>query len=283
MKSNWYSIAGVTLEIQSESEIRQSGMLYKFLCEKTEPDLSVRLIGGKPLPETDGRLLFSDERRSVFEKDGETKSYCRYFNAAENRYVPYSCLVGNRKEYSLYLDYNGGEVWDTMMLDALDLPNILLSFGAAVMHCSFVVKDGKAILFTADKQVGKSTQASLWEKYANAKIINGDRAAIKRENGSLYAYRVPFCGSSDICENEKVPVAAIVELSQGRSNELSVLSPSAAFRCILGKLTYNVQDKDKAQRAADMAEFASERNVFHLSCLPDEGAVKRLEEELWKR
>lgn len=283
MNNNCYSIAGVTLEIRSENDIRQSGMLYKFLCEKTEPDLTVRLISGKPLPEADGQLLFDDERRSVFEKDGETKSYCRYFNAAEKRYLPYSCLVGNGKDYTLHLDYNGGEVWDTMMLDALDFPNLLLSFGAAVMHCSFIIKDGKAILFTADKQVGKSTQAALWEKYANAKIINGDRAVIKWENGSLYAYGIPFCGSSDICENEKAPVAAIVELSQGKSNELSALSPAAAFRCILGKLTYHTKDISKARLAADIAAFAAEKNVYHLSCLPDEGAVKLLEEELWKR
>ncbi len=198
MKSNWYSIAGVTLEIRSESEIQQNGRLYQFACDACEPDIFVRLISGKPLPETDGQLLFTDGRRTVFEKDGERRSYCRYFDALEKRYVPYACLIGTEKEYTLYLNYNGGEVWDTMMLDALDFPDILLSFGAAVMHGSFIIKNGKAVLFTADKQVGKSTQAALWEKYAGAKIINGDRAAIRQENGKLYAYGIPYCGSSDI-------------------------------------------------------------------------------------
>ncbi|MGN0468963.1 MAG: hypothetical protein ACI4GY_09590, partial [Acutalibacteraceae bacterium] len=124
--------------------------------------------------------------------------------------------------------------------------------------------------------------ANLWKKYAGAKIINGDRAAIRIKNGVLYACGVPFCGSSDISENEEAPVSAIVELSQGQKNVLSVLPQASAFRCILGKLSYQIKDRDKAEKAADIAAFASKTKVYHLSCLPDEGAVRLLEEELWK-
>lgn len=283
MNSSYYVIADVVLKITSDTPIQNNGALKKFSVEKTIPDVSVHIITDHALPESGNHLLFREERRAVYEKNGERLHYCCYFDAIKKRYVPYSCLVGKNGSYALYIRYENGKIWDTMVLDALDFPDILLSFGAAIIHSSFIIKDGKAILFTADKQVGKSTQASLWQQYAGAKIMNGDRAAIKRKDGALYAFGVPFCGSSDICENGQAPVAAIVELSQGKENRLYPLSPPQAFRCILGKLSYHVRDREKAQKAADIAAAASESNVYHLSCLPDEGAVRLLEEEIWKR
>lgn len=283
MVSNYYSIADVVLKTESKMPIQSNGMLKNFAVEKTNPDVTVRILTDKPLPESGNRLLFHEERRAMYERNGARLHYCCYFDAMKKTYVPYSCLVEKDGNHELYICYENGKIWDTMVLDALDFPNILLSFGAAVMHCSFVIKDAKAILFTADKQVGKSTQATLWQQYADARIINGDRAAIKMKNGVLYAFGVPFCGSSDISENGQAPVAAIVELSQGKENELSALSPAAAFRCILGKLSYHIRDREIAEKAADIAAAASKADVYHLSCLPDEGAVRLLEEEIWKR
>lgn len=282
MIHNYYSIADITLKLESETVLQNNGMLKKFAVRETAPDVTVRICRVNALPESGNNLLYKDERRAVYEKDGRHLCYCCYFDAMTKSYVPYSCLIKKEEEYELYIRFESSELWDTMVLDALGFPDIMLSFGAAVMHCSFVIRNGKAILFTADKQVGKSTQASLWEKYAGAKIINGDRAAIRMKNNALYAFGVPFCGSSDISVNEQAPVAAIVELSKGKVNTLSALSPAAAFKCILGKLSYNINEKETAVRAADIAVLASKVPVYHLSCLPDEGAVRLLEEEIWK-
>lgn len=283
MTSSYYSIADIILKIECERTIEKNGMLSQFAVSETTPDVTVSVHSVNSLPIQAGKLVYKSERRAVYETDGQRQSYCYYFDSKKKTYVPYACLAQKDGEYELSVCFPGGKLWDTMVLDALGFPDIMLSFGAAVMHCSFVIKDGKAVLFTADKQVGKSTQASLWKKHAGAKIINGDRAALRMKNGRLYAFGVPFCGSSDISENEQAPVAAIVELSQGKENALSVLSPAVAFKCILGKLSYNTNDSKDANKAADIAVLASKESVYHLSCLPDEGAVRLLEEEIWKR
>ncbi|MDD6275824.1 MAG: hypothetical protein PUB20_03245 [Clostridia bacterium] len=280
MISSFYSIADVILRLDSDGLIKANGMLRKFAVSRTSADVTVRVFNTGSLPEKGEKLVYGDGRRSFYDNNGTYQMFCSYFDSALNDYVPYSCLIGSGAEYELYIKYKNGEIWDTMLLDALDFPNILLDFGAVIMHCSFIIKDGKAILFTADKQVGKSTQAALWEKYSGAEIINGDRAAVKLKGGELYAYGVPYCGSSDISENKSARIAAVVELSQSKNNAIYKLDEAAAFRCVLGKFSYNLNDMDKAVKAADMAALISRSKVYHLSCLPDESAVRLLEEEL---
>ena len=91
---------------------------------------------------------------------------------------------------------------DVGIFEAIDLPSMLMKKGVGIIHCSFIEHNGKAILFVGDKQVGKSTQAALWNKYENTDTINGDRAAISYDNGIFYANGIPFCGTSKICKNK---------------------------------------------------------------------------------
>ncbi|MGN0467342.1 MAG: hypothetical protein ACI4GY_01285, partial [Acutalibacteraceae bacterium] len=151
MPVDYYNIAGVTLKIESEKPIQKSGMLFKFSCTKTKSDIDVRIILTKELPKQSGKCVFKSSRQCVFENDSIRYTYCSYFDASKKEYVYYSCLAEEKNCFRLYICFEDDKIWDTMVLDALDFPNILLSFDAAVMHCSFVIKNGKAILFTADK------------------------------------------------------------------------------------------------------------------------------------
>ena len=91
------------------------------------------------------------------------------------------------------------------------------------------IHKGDVISVIGPSGTGKSTQAELWRSLRSAGIINGDRAAIRVLDGVPYACGIPFCGTSDICRNKKLPVKAIVCLDKGTENKLDKLSTINAF------------------------------------------------------
>ena len=74
--------------------------------------------------------------------------------------------------------------------------------------------------------LGKSTQAGLWERYRGAKIVNGDRALLRKINGSWAACGWPVCGSSDICLLGDTPIHAIIMLYMTKISAMrSMMTP----------------------------------------------------------
>ena len=69
---------------------------------------------------------------------------------------------------------------DTIFTSLFSLERRMYQHNHYVLHSSYIVYHDQAILFTAPSGVGKSTQASLWQKYRNIKIINGDRTLITK-------------------------------------------------------------------------------------------------------
>ena len=59
----------------------------------------------------------------------------------------------------------------------------MLAKDAMVLHCSVLKVKSGVILFSGPSGIGKSTQAGLWTKYRKARVINGDRTLLKKENG----------------------------------------------------------------------------------------------------
>jgi hypothetical protein len=92
-----------------------------------------------------------------------------------------------------------------------------------ILHSALVNWDGKGLIFTGPSGIGKSTQASLWERYRQAKILNGDKGGIRKEGEEWLAYGFPYAGSSQIFINESVPIKAIVGLRQAKQNQIKIL------------------------------------------------------------
>lgn len=98
----------------------------------------------------------------------------------------------------------------------------LLKFDGFQLHSSAVVVDGRAYLFSADCGTGKSTHTRLWLKQFGdrAYILNDDKPALRRMDGSWYAFGTPWSGKNDISANTGVPIAGICMLERGESNEI---------------------------------------------------------------
>lgn len=281
MMNKTFSVGSLTLRFESEKPIPDSRFFSAFLSDGT-PDVSVPVVSGA-LPEKKGELIFAGERASLYEtKAGDTMLFSSYFDNALKRQYEYACLRKTANGYCLTVDDSTG-LRDSMLVNAVGLPRFLLERGEGILHSSFVVFDGEAVLFIGESGIGKTTQARLWEKYRGALLVNGDRCILSVKNGVLTAYGIPFCGSSDVSLNVSAPVKAIVVLSQASVNTAGKQGVLSAFNAVLSCFTYEPRDPFESRKAGDLAmDVVNTGRVYSLACTPDERAVKALEEELWR-
>ncbi len=169
------------------------------------------------------------------------------------------------------------------ILKHVDLTGILSRHGRYVLHSCYVKKDGRAILFSGDPGDGKSTQGSLWERYGDAEVINGDRSLIYKDHltQKYYAGGYFYCGSSGICKNESLPIAAIVFLEKGKENVLCHLSKAEAIKRLYLQLSGDSYfEKDVDIRLSFLCDLVDKIPVYLLRCRIDRGAVDILKDEL---
>ncbi|HBL41712.1 MAG TPA: hypothetical protein DDY98_09300 [Ruminococcaceae bacterium] len=88
----------------------------------------------------------------------------------------------------------------------------MIRTGTTILHSACVVKDGKAIAFSAASGTGKSKRASRWVKLLGATWLSGDRPAIHL--ASKKAFGVPWDGKEQIFVNASAPIQAIVEIKR---------------------------------------------------------------------
>lgn len=271
-----YSFASMTVRIVSDRTVEDTEYYSRFLTDKA-PNVTVNIICGR-LPQANGEIIAKSDKKAVIKNGSDYLVYTSYYDTKRLGFVPYACKAGLKNDIELYIDYDGG-LWDKMIFNALDVPQMMVDFGSALIHCSVVEHDRGCIMFAGDSGAGKSTQAELWEKYRGAEIINGDRGAICAENGEFYVHGVPFNGTSAICSNKRCRAEMLVLLEHGERNEIIKLDEASAFRMLLGKTTYYEWDRQSVENTLDILErFVRTVPIFLLKCLPDESAVRTLEE-----
>lgn len=226
--------------------------------------------------------------RTVMEKVGETV----YLDEAGRRVR--ICLnerkdailyrVTERSETDLLAEISpkaASQLGSYLILRWLDLPNRFLKREAVFLHASFIRWNGKAILFTGVKQIGKSTQAELWRRFRGAELLNGDRALLRKLDGVWTACGSPFCGTSGICFNEKVPIAAIVVLKQGGENRAEPVGLKDALAAFLSGCSFDASSRSVTERLMTLAQqIYGAVPMLRLTCTADARAVCCLEEYL---
>jgi hypothetical protein len=277
MKSKFYALAGLRLRVDSETPIADSDLYREFYSPEGDHDILIRVAEGK-LPARPEKPFSVSPLRAFYHEEGDVSLFSSYPTAVGDR--PFACRRGTGDEILLTVDSPDG-LWDAMLFYALNLPELTARRGLFLLHSSFVIFRGEAILFCAGKGVGKSTQAALWERCRGAAVVNGDRSLLQWENGVLTAHGTPYCGSSQIALNRSAPVKAVVLLSQGSENMLDRCDAKRAFPLLLAQLSFEQYQKEMA---VDFAlSLCSGASLYEMSCLPEESAVALLEESLWKQ
>lgn len=166
-------------------------------------------------------------------------------------------------------------------LSSAGLHSKLLQKGAVILHASYIDWNGKAILFAGRSGVGKSTQADLWAEHERAEIINGDRTLLRKRDGRWHAYGYPCCGSSKICVNRTLPLAAIVLLQHGDKNEIMDISIAQKYQALVAGSEMYLWDEKELETVSQIAgEILTDIPVIKYSCRPDKEAVSVLKQKL---
>ena len=198
---------------------------------------------------------------------GDSRPYA-YYKEQDIKNITISVLRERKDMFTL----------DAMFWSLFGLEKHLIKKESVILHCCYLNYKGHGILFSGPSGIGKSTQARLWEKYRDAKIINGDRSLLTKEENDWYANGWPVCGSSEICINEKNKIGSIVFLNQGEQNEVVKLSKIKAIKKIISELTINYWNQEFVDKAISIAEdIGNNVNVYELTCRIDEDAVDTLE------
>lgn len=142
-----------------------------------------------------------------------------------------------------------------------------------LFHCSALMCNEKAILFTAPSGTGKSTHSALWRKvYGNSvKMINDDKPLIKFGSG-ITVYGTPYGGKNNIQNNISAPVKAIIILHQSPNNYITKLDSKNAFPRLLSQ-TYRCSSIEGAERTLRLVDRLSKLPVYSMGCNISEDAA----------
>ena len=278
-----YTICGIRFQVVCPEEwmYQDEGVLQAYRSHETTVDHMLEFSPVEELAPPEGICVYSQPDKQVYiHGDGQIRytgsvdislsgAYMRIFRCGN------TSLIQVKKSALL------GHITAKLILNAMEMEHHIVQRGGFLLHASYIGWEGRAILFTAPSGVGKSTQAALWQELRNARLLNGDRAAVMVENGRVLVGGIPFSGSSGISENVSLPLAAIVYLSQAPQTRITRLSGVRAFRSIWEGCSINLWNREDVTACTEsVLQTAGQIPVFHLACTPDASAVEALEQAL---
>lgn len=279
MENKYFETAGFCFSVSSEIELN-FGAAEKFFYSQSEKSEIHYHITSKPDKNERGNLIAENNIFSVFESEEKImrryKNKCGDFVLSGDKATPMEfVLSGNadelKKQESLLIP---GYL-------ALEVP--LIHCGAYVLHSSLVKTNDCAIAFSGVSGAGKSTQAELWKKYAEAEIISGDRSCLRVCDNDVSAHGTFYTGSSSIHKNDGAPLQAIVFIEHAEKNKLKRLSPSEAFTAIYSQALNNPWDNEYVGLLISHIEKTVKSvPVYLLSGRAEKEAVNLLYNELFK-
>lgn len=286
MTERYYRFAGLEIAVQHPKDmpLLHENRLEPFRAEAVTTPHTFRFRKVDALTAPAGECVFRQPSFWVYE---EPEAEVRYLGVMNNGWNNANLRAEHRgKDHLIELkaSWCQNQLAGKILLEALAAEHLLAEAGGIVFHCSFIDHNGKAVLFTAPSETGKSTQADLWNRYRAAEIVNGDRAAIRiTEEGRILAEGIPFSGSSTHCKNRSLPLEAIVYLGQAPRTTIRKMRGYEAFSKLWEGVTVNTWNRKDIERASDtVRQIAEKIPVFHMPCTPDESAVSVLEQELKK-
>ena len=276
----FYKIGDIFITIDSEIRLNKYNIMEKFRYnDKMEKVVIYKIRISEPYILDEEKLIYKNGNIKIY--DYGEKIFRIY--GTNDLFGDYACVEIERdsSEYICNI-YKGKEkaFYSTkQLLELLVMEDVFLKNKGIILHSSNVMFENKSVLFTAPSGTGKSTQAGLWNKVLNTKIINGDKTLIKKIDGKYFAMGIPFCGSSKICENEKYPIRIIVYLKQGNYNNIREISKSEAYKKIISEVTINIWDQEFFNKVSDIVlDLINSVKIIEFTCLPDEDAVKVLKD-----
>lgn len=280
MKNYDLTLAGLRTQLRVPYEITVSESVRPFLSLRNEEtDCTITLRPSAQLP--------------VFSEDGVWHAL-EYYDCHQGSLRTFHCnelygeafavtqhLENGNIELCVLPDYLSYFTGTSGIFNRIGMETLLLRHNGLLLHASLIKFKGKALAFAGPSGVGKSTQADIWHRFLDAEIINGDRAALRKQGDGWYAYGCPYAGTSGIYKNDCAPLEAIILLEQAEENHLHRLTEMEAFRRIYQEFTIHHWQKYFVAEATDLClQLLAETPVYLLKCRPEESAAELLQKGL---
>lgn len=278
MFSECCRFGGLGFAVECAEAIERSDMCAPFIAEDYAPAHTIRLHFSDELPQAPVSAAAMGPVRRWYEDNARHTLQC-YSAEGKTPQFTYAVTRGELTELRFSESYRRGASVRSV-LESACLFDLLSDAGMLILHSSYIVTPaGEAILFSGPSGIGKSTQAELWEKYAGAQVINGDRTLI--DPAGKTAHGIFYSGTSGICKNVSAPLRAIVLLAQSEDNRLHPAEPRAAFARLLSQCAYYEWDSVSAIRMTEhAAQLVSNVPVVCFDCRAERSAVTALQEYL---
>ena len=280
-ETRYYKVAEHRFCVSGEDDIfTLMGNYEPFGCDEGETVFTLAIEGGKA-------PVYSEELRQ--EDEGQT-IVCGH--SAEGEAVfEYQWWEQTAGWLVCSKDYHEGRLITTKRHLKMAIDNALMVLyalatadqGTVLFHAAVVSKEGKGYMFLGPSGTGKSTHASLWQRYiARTALVNDDNPVVRigmtcetSEETCAVVYGSPWSGKTPCYRNVCYPLGGIVMLSQAPYNKICRLDGIHAYAALVQSISgkrWEVSIADGLHRTENT--LVSQVPIWHLECLPDEEAAQ---------
>lgn len=158
------------------------------------------------------------------------------------------------------------------------IPALLMRNGVLI-HSASIVYNNKGVVFSAPSGTGKSTHVGLWKDKYDIQVLNGDVTGCRTAAAKPYIYGLPWCGTSGVFLNMRLPLHAIFFIEQHESNRITRLDyAEAAIRLFSRCFAYLSDETVPDLLLATVNKMVGLTKCYLLECRPDYEAVELVKE-----
>lgn len=278
MKELYYNVAGhvFALKMENGDDGRLELSQYEpFVCDATDNVVFCIRICAEPLNVEDFQLELNqeDEGQEILAGHVGDQPCFQFF--LQKKLMGVLMCSNHYQMGELYAeDYNTFGINNALMvMYALATADKR----TALFHSSVVSYKDKAYMFLGQSGTGKSTHSKLWLKYIEGtELVNDDNPVVRIvDDGSIRVYGSPWSGKTPCYRNVSYPLGAVVDLSQAPENVIRRLRPLEAYAALMSSISGKRWDSRLAEGLHETENLLVQGGaVWHLDCLPDEGAAR---------
>ncbi len=273
---HYYRIAGLVVDISApEALIREE--FTPFQAPQQEADLHVKLIMSRPQYLPLGTTLVRTTELSVCESD---QIYFIVYHSNQFVHEIYVSKDGSRAQ----IFCEPGDHPEEAALEvffAIRSAFLILAqnHGLFALHSASIAYRDAAILFSGPSGAGKSTAALQWKEAGLAEDLNGDLNLLGIEDEQVFVYGIPWCGTSGLYRDFKLPLTGIFFVKQAPFNSFEALTPESRILAIAFRMISPSWKQSLYEKNIDFAEAIYDRILCgNLRCLKDPSAALMLKE-----
>ena len=155
-------------------------------------------------------------------------------------FLPKQLRVGARRPFPV------AHPWEMLLFTTL-----LAHADGAIVHATAMAVDGAGWVFAGPHRAGKSTLARLFKPRPGATVLNDDRVAIRRVDGSWHVFGTPWAGSARLNADTSAPIRAMCLIRHGRATKPARLTPAQAAPRLLARCLHPYWDRAAASSLLD--------------------------------